>query len=101
MVVEAALADRDHPRPVEPAREQGRRLLGPLPGLVGVDADGGEDAGVARRELEGARVVRDAVAGADRHEGLDAGLLRAGENRLAVGVEGVGREVAVAVEPHD
>jgi len=100
VVVETALPDGDHPRLVEPAREQGRRLRAPLLGLVGMDADGGEDARVGGGQRDPPRVVRNAVAGADRHEGLDTGLLRAGEHRLPVGVEGVGREVAVAVEPH-
>jgi hypothetical protein len=65
-----------------------------------VDADGGEDARVGRRQLEHMHVVRDAVAGADRDEGLDPRLLCSGKHRLAIRVEGLGREVAVAVEPH-
>ena len=102
VVVEADLADGDRERVGEETGEFFEGLGGGMGGLVGVDAGGGEQAGLAgvgeqgagARELEGTLHGVGPVADADGEDGGHAGGLRAGED---VGTLGVVVEVEMGV----
>ena len=75
-------------------------------GFVGMNADGGPDAGIVRiaivffHELNGAVGGRGAVAVADGEIGFDAGLFGAREDGFAIAVVALAFEMGVRVDQH-
>ena len=66
--------------------------------LVGMNTDRAPD--VLMRSRDGAHRIEFAEMGADRHHCADASLGRAGDHILAIVIEDVEVEVAVAVDEH-
>ena len=96
VVVEADLAAGDDERVSEEVGDLGEGCVVGEVGVAGVDAGGGEDAGVGRvvsgvggaGDVAGAVHGGGAVADADAEDGLDAGCLCAGEDLRALRVVG-------------
>lgn len=97
VVVEANFADGDALRVLRKLSELGEGFGVGLVGLLGVDAGGGEDAGVGVGEVESAVHGGRAVADAYGEDLMDTGGVGGGEDGGGIVVE---VEVCVGVDEH-
>ena len=100
VVVEADFADGDDARMLGEALHAVEVGGGEQARLVGVDADGSVNPGVALGEWDGAGEVVGAIAIADGEEGADAGVVGALDGGVAIGGELGAVEMGVGVEEH-
>ena len=100
VVVEADFADGDDARMLGKALHAVEVCVDEQARLVGVDADGSVNPGVALGERDGAGDVVRAVAIADGEEGADAGIVGALDGGVAIGGELGAVEMGVGVEEH-